>query len=118
MIMLVDWLDTTQQVITLIIALTGLVGTAISTFFAIKAVIAKNKGKSFAEIWSLVMTMADNAMKAAEASGKKGEDKKQMAIEAVKASALAAGIDISPFVDQLSAYIDQAIAFVNDITKK
>ena len=112
-----EWLDTTRQIIALIVGLGGLVGTGISTYFMIKALIAKNKGKSVAEIWSLVMTMADSAMKAAEASGKAGADKKQMAIEGVKASALAAGIDIAPFIDQLSAYIDQTITFVNGMTK-
>ena len=58
-------------------ALGGLIGTGISTYFAIKAVIEKNKGKSLADIWKLVMSMADDAMKAAEASGKKGEDKRK-----------------------------------------
>ncbi len=113
-----EWLGTAQQVITLLVALGGLIGTGISTYFAIKAVIEKNKGKSLADIWKLVMSMADDAMKAAEASGKKGEDKKKMVIDAVNAAALAAGIDISPLTGQLGAYIDQAIAFVNDMTKK
>lgn len=113
-----EWLDTTQQVIALIVALAGLIGTGVSTYFMIKAVIEKNKGKSIAEIWALLMSMADSAMKAAETSGKSGADKKQMVIEAVKASALAAGIDISPFINQLSAYIDQAVSFVNGMTKK
>lgn len=105
------------ELIKLVLALVGLIGTGVSTFFAIKATIAKNKGKSMAEIWALIMSMADSAMKAAEASGKVGADKKQMAIEGVKASALAAGIDIAPFIDQLSAYIDQTITFVNGMTK-
>lgn len=113
MMIMTEWLGTAQQIITLIVGLVGLIGTGVSTFFMIKAVIAKNKDKSLAEIWSLIMSMADSAMKAAEASGKAGADKKQMAIDAVKASALSAGIDVSPFIDQLSAYIDQAIAFVN-----
>lgn len=106
------------QLITLLAGLVGLIGTGISTYFAIKAVIEKNKGKSLADIWELVMVIADNAMKAAEASGKKGADKKKMVIDAVNAAALAAGIDVSPFTEQLSAYIDQTIAFVNDFSKK
>lgn len=120
MIMLADfteWITSINGLIILITGLVGLVGTGISTYFAIKAVIEKNKGKSMAEIWALIMSMADSAMKAAEASGKAGADKKQMAIEGVKASALAAGIDIAPFIDQLSAYIDQTITFVNGMTK-
>ena len=118
MIMLADWLATAQGIVTLLIALGGLIGTGISTYFAIRAVIEKNKGKSLAEIWKFVMSMADDAMKAAEASGKAGADKKQMVIDAVNAAAKAAGIDISAFTEQLSAYIDQTIAFVNGMTKK
>ena len=105
------------EIIKLVLALVGLIGTGVSTFFAVKATIAKNKGKSAAEIWALIMSMADSAMKVAEASGKAGADKKQMVIDGVKASALAAGLDVSPFVDQLSAYIDQTIAFVNGMKK-
>lgn len=110
-------LDTLQQVIALIVALGGLIGTGVSAFFMIKALIAKNKNKTAAEIWELLMTVADSAMKAAEESGKKGADKKQMVIDVVKASALSSGIDIGPFVDQLSAYIDQTISFVNSLNK-
>lgn len=112
-----DWLGTAEQIIALVVGLVGLIGTGVSTFFMIKAVIAKNKGKSAAEIWALLMSMADSAMKEAEASGKAGADKKVMAMEAIKASALSAGIDISPFVDQLDAYIEQTIAFVNGMKK-
>lgn len=118
MIMLAEWFDTTQGIVALITALAGLIGTGVSTFFMVKAVIEKNKGKSFAQIWTLVMSMADDAMKAAEASGKKGKDKKKMVIDAVNAAALAAGIDVSPFIEQLGAYIDQTITFVNDLSKK
>ena len=109
---------TLAQILGIITGLVGLIGTGISTYFAIKAVIEKNKGKSLADIWKLVMSMADDAMKAAEASGKKGKDKKKMVIDAVNAAALAAGIDVSPFIEQLGAYIDQTIAFVNDLSKK
>lgn len=105
-------------IIALLTGLVGLIGTGISTYFTIKAIIEKNKGKSLADIWELIMSIADEAMKAAEASGKKGEDKKKMVIDAVNAAALAAGIDVSPFTEQLSAYIDQTIAFVNDLNKK
>ena len=107
-----------ETIIALLTGLVGLIGTGISTYFTIKAIIEKNKGKSFMQLWTLVMSMADDAMKAAEASGKKGADKKKMVIDAVNAAALAAGIDVSPFTEQLSAYIDQTIAFVNDLNKK
>lgn len=111
-------LDTLQTIVTLVTGLFGLIGTGVSTFFMVKAIIQKNKGKSATEIWNLLLTMADNAMKAAEASGKSGADKKAMAMEAIKASALAAGIDISAFINQLDAYIEETIKFVNDLTKK
>jgi len=116
--MLVEWLDTAQGIIALISGLVGLITAGVTTFFMVKAIIEKNKGKTFAEIWKLLMSMADEAMKAAEKSGKAGADKKAMVMEIIKASALAAGIDVSPFIDQLSAYIDQTIAFVNGMTKK
>ena len=35
-----EWLDTTRQIIALIVGLGGLVGTGISTYFMIKALIA------------------------------------------------------------------------------
>ena len=70
--------DGITEVIGLLVALVGLIGTGISTYFTIKAIIEKNKGKSLADIWKLVMSIADEAMKAAEASGKKGADKKKM----------------------------------------
>ena len=57
-------------------------------------------------------------MKAAEQSCSRGEDKKAMVIEAVNAGAKAAGLDISAFTSQLSAYIDQTIDFINKFPKK
>jgi phage-related minor tail protein len=63
------------------------------------------------------MSMADAAMKEAEASMKSGEDKKQMVIDAVKASCKTAGINVDTFIDQLVDYIDQTISFVNDMKK-
>lgn len=62
------------------------------------------------------MSMADSAMKEAEASGKTGADKKQMVIDSVKAGCKSAGLDVDAFLDQLSAYIDQSISFVNSVT--
>lgn len=56
-------------------------------------------------------------MAEAEASGLNGADKKAQVIEAVKAGCKAAGVDLDAFIDQLSDYIDQTIAFVNDMKK-
>ena len=61
------------------------------------------------------MSMADAAMKEAEASSLKGADKKEMVINAVKAGCKDAGLDLDAFLDQLSTYIDQTISFVNDM---
>ena len=113
-----DWLDTAQQVLALISGLVGLIGAAVGVFLAVKATIQKNKNKSANEIWNLVMQMADEAMKAAEQSCSRGEDKKAMVIEAVNAGAKAAGLDISAFTSRLSAYIDQTIDFINKFPKK
>jgi hypothetical protein len=63
------------------------------------------------------MSMADAAMKEAEQSSLKGEDKKAMVINSVKAACKSAGIDIDNFLDQLSTYIDQTIDFVNHMKK-
>lgn len=114
---MVEWLATANGIITLITGLIGLLGTGIGTYFAIKNWIAVLKTKNSQEIWTLIMEMADAAMKEAEASMKDGETKKQMVTDTVKASCAAAGIDVSLFIDQLSAYIDSTIKFVNDMKK-
>ena len=89
----------------------------LSFFFAIKNFIKAAKTKSMNEIWSMIMSMADAAMKEAEASQKSGEDKKQMVLDAVKSGCKAANINIDAFIDQLSQYIDQTIDFVNKMSK-
>lgn len=61
----------------------------------------------------MAMSLADAAMKEAEASGKAGADKKEMVINAVKAGLADAGLEIGEFLDQLNSYIDQTISFVN-----
>ena len=57
------------------------------------------------------MTIADAAMQKAEHSD--SLNKKDMVIGIVKEGAQAAGINIDDFLDKLSAYIDQSIAFFN-----
>ena len=110
-----DWLTTTNGIITLITGLLGLIGTGVGVYFAIKNWCAALKTKNFQEIWALIMDMADAAMKEAEASMKNGETKKQLVIDSVKASCKTAGINIDLFIDQLSDYIDTTIKFVNDM---
>ena len=91
----------------------SLLSATCGVFFAIKNFIAMLKTKQNAELWALIMELADSAMKEAEASKASGEDKKSMVINAVKAGAEASGLDISDFLTQLDLYIDQTIAFVN-----
>ena len=112
-----NWLSTAQGVLSLITGLIGLIGSGIGAFFAIKNFIKAAKTKSMNEIWSMIMSMADAAMKEAEASQKSGEDKKQMVLDAVKSGCKAANINIDAFIDQLSQYIDQTIDFVNKMSK-
>ena len=113
-----DWITTANGIITLITGLVGLLGTGIGTYFAIKNWITVFKTKNAQEVWTLIMEMADAAMKEAEASINKGEIKKQMVIDTVKASCKAAGINIEVFIDQLSDYIDSTIKFVNDMKNR
>jgi len=113
-----DWLSTINSVIALITGLCGIIGTGIATYFAVRNFIKAFKEKDKSEKWSLIMAMADAAMKEAERSGKDGADKKEMVISTIKASCDAAGLDVSEFLDAVSAYIDETIKFVNEITKK
>ena len=112
-----NWLSTAQGVLSLITGLIGLIGSGVGAFFAIKNFIKAAKTKSMNEIWSMIMSMADAAMKEAEASQKSGADKKQMVLDAVKSGCKAANINIDAFIDQLSQYIDQTIDFVNKMSK-
>lgn len=114
-ILVLDWVQTTNDVIALITGLCGLVMAGISGFFAIKSFIKLCKEKSAKEIWNMIETMADAAIKEAEASGASGADKKTMVIESVKAGCNAAGLNIDDFLDRLSAYIDDCIKLHNDL---
>lgn len=112
-----DWITTAYGLVTLIGACFGLIGTAIGTFFSIKNWISKNKEKTRAEQWALLMTMADSAMKEAEASGKSGVDKKTMVMNIIKESCKAGGLNVDDFIDQLNAYIDNSIAWYNGMKR-
>lgn len=112
-----EFMSTANELIVLLTSFLGLIGTGIGTYFAIKNWLKATKEKTRAEQWALIMEMADAAMKVAEKSGAPGLDKKDMVIEAVKASTLAANLDISLFLDQLSDYIDGTIKFVNEMKK-
>ena len=110
-----DWITTANGIITLITGLLGLIGTGIGAYFAVRNWITVLKTKTSQEIWSMIMEMADAAMKEAEASAMSGADKKQMVVESVSASCRAAGVDVGVFISQLSEYIDSTIKFVNSM---
>ena len=93
--------------------LLSLLSAACGAFFAVKNWITMLKNKQNTELWTLIMEIADSAMKEAEASAASGADKKSMVINSVKAAAETSGLDISAFLTQLDLYIDQTIAFVN-----
>ena len=108
-----DWLTTLNGIITLITGLIGLIGTGVGAFYAVKNFINLTKEKNKNELWGMIMNMADSAMREAETTGRSGADKKAMVIDAVKAGCNSAGLNIDTFIDQLSSYIDDTIAFVN-----
>jgi hypothetical protein len=113
-----EFVENAEMIIALLTGLLGLVSAAIGVYFAVKAWAEKLKDKSTYEIWGMIMEVADKAMEEAERSGASGAEKKAMVIDIVKASTLAAGIDITAFLDQLSSYIDQTIEFFNKMQNK
>lgn len=112
-----DWLTTAQEVLALLTGLVGLISAGVSVFFAIKNFISAMKTKSSAELWGVLMSVADAAMTEVETSNKPGAEKKQLVIDIVKASCTAAGLDVTAFLDQLDAYIDNCISFANNINR-
>ena len=111
-----DWITQANGFVALLTGLLGLIGTGLGVFFAIKAWIKNAKNKSATEIWALIMNVADKAMQ--EASYKfpvkgDGPERKEFVLNLVKEACLAEGIDLGPFFEQLTAYINQCIEFVN-----
>ena len=51
-----------EMITALVTGLCGLIGTAISTYFAVKNWVKNLKSKSSQEIWGLIMDVADKAM--------------------------------------------------------
>ena len=114
-----DWITTANGFIALITGLVGLITTGITAYFAIKAWIKTTKDKSAQEIWNMVQEVAKVAIDEVEHSGIIGsENKKEAAMEIVKKSCKAAGLEIDNFIDQLSEYIDNCVKFYNDMKKK
>ena len=110
-------IEVLKEIIPLLTGLAGLISTGIAAYFAVVNFIKHFKDKKATEIWNLVMTIADAAMKEAEASQLNGEGKKQLVIDTVKAGLEAAGLDLTDFLDQLSKYIDDTIKFTKEMQK-
>ena len=110
-----EWITTANGIITLITGLFGLIGTGIGAYFAVKNWITVLKTKSSQEIWSMIMSIADEVMKEMEGSTFDHATRKQTVVDAVKTACKAAGVNLDPFIDQLSDYIDDTIQFVRDM---
>lgn len=110
-------MEIAMEIISLLTGLIGLISAGVTAYFAIKTFIKSLKEKKSTEIWNLVMTIADAAMREAEASQLDGEGKKQLVIDTVKAGLDAAGLDITDFLEQLSKYIDDTIAFTKEMQR-
>lgn len=108
-----DWLNTVNGLIVLLTGLVSLIGTGIGAFFAIRNWMKLMKQKSAKEMWDTIMTVADAAMEQIEHQEIYGKDARQAAIQLVNTSCTAMGLDISEFIDQLVAYIDDCIDFHN-----
>lgn len=106
-----------NEIITLVTLICGLVGaigalipTAIKLVSALKEIV-KNKE------WQKIIKMAYKAVESAEATGKTGAEKKEMAISAVKAACAEAGIEITEeSLSKLGDYIDELIAYFNNMS--
>lgn len=112
-----DWLNTANGVVTLIVGLFSLIGAGVSLFFLIKNLCKTMKNNTAQENWKLIMKIADKAMAEAEQSLADGESKKKLVMDTVKEGCKAAGINADNFIDQLSVYIDDCIKFVNSFKK-
>ena len=112
-----NWLETANGVITLVIGLVSLLSAGVSVFFLVKTLLKTMKNNTADQNWKLIMKIADAAMIQVEKSSAKGAQKKEMVIDAVKAGCKEAGIECDDFIDQLVAYIDQCIDFANGFKK-
>lgn len=108
-----NWIETTQGIITLVLTGTTLIGAIIG--LVVKLVEAfKTIGKN--KDWLKIIEIADAAMKEAEKAFKDGKDKKAQVIATVTGACKELGIDCD--LTELDKYIDDCIAFVNGFVKK
>lgn len=116
-----DWINTANGLITLITGGVALLGSLVGLIISIrgwwKTAKAKAKEEGARYIWDTIMAAADNAMVAIERTDLYAGDAKKAALEMVIASCKGMGIDVEPFITQLSAYIDDCIAFHNNLNE-
>lgn len=111
-----NWITQANGFIALLSGAMGFIGTCIGVFFAIKTKLKSLRDKSAAEIWSLLMSIADKAMQEASYKFPKlgsGAERREFVLNLVQETCLAEGIDLGPFIEQITAYIKQCIEFVN-----
>ena len=113
-----SWLDTAEGIITLVITGLSLLAAIPSVYFGFKSLFKNLKDKSAQDIWKAIETAADTAMETVEQENLDGADKKELVIETVKKTLQSQGVDISDFLDQLSAYIDDCVEFANRMNSK
>ena len=105
------WVGLLVFVVGFIAAIAALIPTAIKLTKK-GAELVKDKN------WKEIKEIALVAMKEAEASGKKGSEKQQMAIDAVVAGCKEAEIEISEEdLKNLAKYIDETIGWFNDMNQ-
>lgn len=113
-----SWIENANGLIALITAFCGLVATAISLFALIKKILKEKKNQEASATMEQIKAMALAAMAKAEESGKAGKEKKQIVIDSVTEALKSQGVNITPFLSQLDAFINQSIEFANQIKPK
>ena len=103
-----------QEILGLVTAIVSLIPTIVSVVILIRNII-KNKN------WSLVMSIADAAMKkvedySREHPGMSSDEKLEMALQAIKAGLGVAGIKFDDaLIKRIIEYIKQSISWFNEM---
>ena len=90
-----NWITQANGFIALLSGAMGFIGTCTGVFFAIKTKLKSLKDKSTAEIWSLLMSIADKAMQEASYKFPKlgsGAERREFVLNLVQETCLAEGI--------------------------
>lgn len=121
-----EWLETTQGIITLISSAVVLLGALITTgtvlWNKVKEMAQLIKEKKYAEVILQLKNTADATIRSVENSKLSGSDKKTTVLEAVQTAANSLGVEFTDELEnQISDFIDQSVAEYNefkDATKK